>query len=117
MRNFPFVIEPLQPLAYCRPDSGTLDAMKIRKVIIVINRGKQHAKKTERTLKKVLDGCNVRQEWLDAVPPGRHTMASLRNVPPLSADLVIACGGDGTLLQTAHRFKGSGIPILGIYLG
>jgi len=27
---------------------------------------------------------------------------------------VIACGGDGTLLQAAHRFRGSGIPLLGI---
>ena len=33
------------------------------------------------------------------------------------ADLIIACGGDGTLLQTAHRFRGSGIPILGINIG
>jgi NAD+ kinase len=91
--------------------------MKIRKVIIVINRGKQHAQKTAQTLKKVLDASKVRQQWLDAVPPGRHTIASLRKVPRLSADLVIACGGDGTLLQTAHRFKGSGIPILGINIG
>ncbi len=35
----------------------------------------------------------------------------------LDADLVIACGGDGTLLQTAHRIRGSGIPILGINIG
>jgi NAD+ kinase len=33
------------------------------------------------------------------------------------ADLIIACGGDGTLLQTAHRFRGSEIPILGINIG
>jgi NAD+ kinase len=91
--------------------------MRITKVIIVINRGKQHAKQTAQTLKKVLDACKVRQQWLDAVPPGRHTIESLRSVPRLAADLVIACGGDGTLLQTAHRFKGSGIPILGINIG
>jgi NAD+ kinase len=35
----------------------------------------------------------------------------------VKADLVIACGGDGTLLQAAHRFRGSGIPILGINIG
>ena len=91
--------------------------MKIRKVIVVINRGKPHAKKTAQTLAKGLDACKVQHQWLDAVPPGRHTIASLRNTPRLSADLVIACGGDGTLLQTAHRFKGSGIPILGINIG
>jgi NAD+ kinase len=33
------------------------------------------------------------------------------------ADLVIAVGGDGTLLQAAHRFRGSGVPILGINIG
>ena len=91
--------------------------MRIRKVIIVINRGKRHAKKTEQTLKKVLTACKVHQQWLDAASPGRHTIASLENAPALSADLVMACGGDGTLLQTAHRFKGSGIPILGINIG
>jgi NAD+ kinase len=32
-------------------------------------------------------------------------------------DLVIAVGGDGTLLQAAHRFRRSGVPILGINIG
>jgi NAD+ kinase len=41
-------------------------------------------------------------------------LPDLRN---LKADLVIACGGDGTLLQAAHRFRGSGVPILGINIG
>jgi NAD+ kinase len=91
--------------------------MRISKVIIVINRGKGHAKQTARTLRKVLDACKVRQEWLDALPPGHHAFAAAHGHPPLKADLVIACGGDGTLLQTAHRFKGSGIPILGINIG
>lgn len=30
---------------------------------------------------------------------------------------MIAVGGDGTLLQAAHRFRGSGMPILGINIG
>ncbi len=91
--------------------------MRIKKVIVVINRSKQHAKKTASTLKKALDACDVQQEWLDALPPGRHALTSLESAPPLSADLVMACGGDGTLLQTAHRFRDSGIPILGINIG
>jgi NAD+ kinase len=32
-------------------------------------------------------------------------------------DMVIAVGGDGTLLQAARRFRGSGVPILGINIG
>src|SRR6266851_675097 len=91
--------------------------MKISKVIIVINEGKQHAKKTAQTLKEVLDRCKVRQEWIDAIPPGPDIYKSIHSAPARSADLIIACGGDGTLLQTAHRFKGSGIPILGINIG
>lgn len=33
------------------------------------------------------------------------------------ADLIIACGGDGTIIEAAHRSKGSGIPIAGINAG
>lgn len=91
--------------------------MRISKVIIVINRGKEHARQTARTLKEVLDRSQVQQQWLDALPPGKNAYNALRPPETCSADLVIACGGDGTLLQTAHRFKGSGIPILGINIG
>jgi len=31
--------------------------------------------------------------------------------------MVIAVGGDGTLLQAAHRFRGSNVPILGVNIG
>ena len=91
--------------------------MKISKVIVVINPGKPHAKQTARTLKEVFDRCHIQQQWLNAIAPGKHIYGRLRRGPTHSADLVIACGGDGTLLQTAHRFKGSGIPILGINIG
>jgi len=91
--------------------------MKITKVIIVINQGKRHAKKTARTLKEILDRARVRQQWLDVIPRTKKTYQSLRPGPARAADLIIACGGDGTLLQTAHRFRGSGIPILGINIG
>jgi NAD+ kinase len=92
--------------------------MKISKVIIVINQGKQHAKKTARTLKEILDRAKVRQQWLDVIPRGKKTYESLHHHGSArAADLIIACGGDGTLLQTAHRFRGSGVPILGINIG
>ncbi len=91
--------------------------MKISKVIVVINRAKGHAQQTARTLKEVLTRCKVKQQWLDALPRGKHAYARLRRPEACEADLVIACGGDGTLLQTAHRFRGSGIPILGINIG
>src|SRR5204863_8297674 len=49
--------------------------------------------------------------------PQKHSQRSRSDLHDGSADLVIAVGGDGTLLQAAHRFRGSGLPILGINIG
>lgn len=91
--------------------------MKISKVIIVINQGKAHARNTARILKGVLDSEKVSQQWLESLPPEKNLRLKVTKSPGCSADLILACGGDGTLLQTAHRFRGSGIPILGINIG
>lgn len=91
--------------------------MKITKVIIVINQTKPHARQTDAALKAVLDQKRVRQKWIETLPPQRNLYRKLADLRDLKADLVIACGGDGTLLQAAHRFRGSGIPILGINIG
>lgn len=91
--------------------------MKINKVVILINPTKGHAKQTAAALKAVLDRERVRQQWVDTLPPQRHLYRRLEDLRDLKPDLVIACGGDGTLLQAAHRFRGSGIPILGINIG
>ena len=91
--------------------------MKINKVVIVINRSKSHAKQTASALKAVLDRGRVKQEWVETLPPQRNLYRRLADLKDKQADLVIACGGDGTLLQAAHRFRGTGIPILGINIG
>lgn len=39
------------------------------------------------------------------------------NAPPASADIVVALGGDGLMLQTLHRFLGTGKPIYGMNRG
>src|ERR1051325_8106335 len=91
--------------------------MKISKVIIVINESKPHAPNTARELQRVLSAENVEQEWIPTLVPSRDIYPKLNDMRGKTADLVIACGGDGTLLQTAHRFRGSGIPILGINIG
>ena len=91
--------------------------MNISKVVIVINQTKPHAKQTGAALKAVLDHERVQQKWVDTLPPQRNLYRHLADLCNLRADLVIACGGDGTLLQAAHRFRGSGIPILGINIG
>ena len=91
--------------------------MKINKVVIIINHSKSHAKQTASELKAVLDRERVKQEWIETLPPQRNLYRRLADLRDKKADLVIACGGDGTLLQAAHRFRGTGIPILGINIG
>ncbi|MEX0841445.1 MAG: NAD kinase [Xanthobacteraceae bacterium] len=39
------------------------------------------------------------------------------NVDPQAADVVVALGGDGLMLQTLHRFMDSGKPIYGMHRG
>ena len=91
--------------------------MKISKVVILINQTKGHAKQTAAALKAVLDRERVAQRWVETLPPQRNLYRRLADLRNLQPDLVIACGGDGTLLQAAHRFRGSGVPILGINIG
>src|SRR5688572_19646048 len=48
----------------------------------------------------------------------RETLARrYGNVDPDSADVVVALGGDGLMLQTLHRFMQSGKPIYGMHRG
>src|SRR5690348_5008891 len=91
--------------------------MKISKVVILINQTKGHAKQTAAALRAVLDRERVAQQWVETLPSQRNLYRRLGDLRDLKPDLVIACGGDGTLLQAAHRFRGSGIPILGINIG
>ncbi len=44
-------------------------------------------------------------------------VAKYGNVPPKSADVIVALGGDGLMLQTLHAFMGSGKPIYGMHRG
>jgi NAD+ kinase len=39
------------------------------------------------------------------------------NVPPEQADVIVALGGDGFMLQTLHRFMSAGKPIYGMHRG
>jgi NAD+ kinase len=91
--------------------------MRVSRVVIVLNPAKGHARRTAETLKQILDSHGVAHDWHEAIPPERIAFRRLNDLRETSADLIIACGGDGTLLQTAHRARGSGVPILGINIG
>ena len=91
--------------------------MRVRKVTIILNPAKGHARRTAEMLKAIFDAHRVRHEFRDALPPEKIVERRLNDLRDSAADLFIACGGDGTLLQTAHRARGSGVPILGINIG
>jgi NAD+ kinase len=56
-----------------------------------------------------------------ASPEAQRAAKTLRrkhgHVPPASADVVVALGGDGLMLQTLHRMIGRSTPIYGMNLG
>lgn len=91
--------------------------MRVARVVIVINQVKSHARRTADALKTLLNRHGVKQDWRAVFPPSTHLFAKLKDLRSTDADLIIACGGDGTLLQTAHRSRGSGVPIVGINIG
>ena len=47
----------------------------------------------------------------------RSLSARYGQADPDAADVVVALGGDGFMLQTLHRFEGSGKPIYGMHRG
>jgi NAD+ kinase len=91
--------------------------VKIGKVLVVINRVKDGAESVARQLKEILDREKIAQEWVETLPASRATSKRLNDLRDCRADLALVCGGDGTMLQTAHRLKGSGVPLLGINIG
>jgi NAD+ kinase len=56
-----------------------------------------------------------------ATPDAQEAAADLRrtygHTAPEQADAIVALGGDGLMLQTLHRFMGSGTPIYGMNKG
>jgi NAD+ kinase len=56
-----------------------------------------------------------------ATPDAQQSAADLRNAygdaAPDQADAIVALGGDGLMLQTLHRFMGTGKPIYGMNKG
>jgi NAD+ kinase len=55
------------------------------------------------------------------VPQAQAALADLRGrygvTPPEHADVIVALGGDGFMLETLHRFIDRGVPIYGMHRG
>ena len=54
--------------------------MKIRKVVILINQTKGHARQTGAALKAVLDREGVSQRWIETLPPQRNLAFEIRSI-------------------------------------
>jgi NAD+ kinase len=53
----------------------------------------------------------------EAIKAGSALRTRYGSVEPENADIIIALGGDGLMLQTLHRLMGSGTPIYGMNRG
>ena len=59
----------------------------------------------------------VTSETAEAREAGARLVASYGETAPGDADVIVALGGDGLMLQTLHRFMGTGKPIYGMNRG
>ncbi len=59
----------------------------------------------------------VASEAPDAVDARAALIARYGSATPEEADIVVALGGDGFMLQTLHRFRDTSIPIYGMNRG
>jgi len=59
----------------------------------------------------------VASEMREAIQARRALAARYGDTPPDRADVIVALGGDGQMLQTMHRYLNSKIPIYGMNRG
>jgi len=59
----------------------------------------------------------VASQTPEAVQARQALMARYPNTEPEEADVIVALGGDGLMLQTLHKFMKSGKPIYGMHRG
>lgn len=59
----------------------------------------------------------VASEMKEAEAARRELVARYGETPPEQADVIVALGGDGLMLQTMHRYLNSRIPIYGMNRG
>lgn len=59
----------------------------------------------------------IASDTVEAQAARKQLAAAYKAVPPKRADVIVALGGDGFMLQTLHKFMNTGKPIYGINCG
>ncbi|MEM6600604.1 MAG: NAD(+)/NADH kinase [Verrucomicrobiota bacterium] len=90
---------------------------KIRQLSVLVNPAKSGVQLLVSDLKKLFREQGIRVRWLKDRKSSYESTRRLAPVYTQGDDLIIAIGGDGTLLQAARRNQGKKIPILGINAG
>ncbi|GBE05553.1 MAG TPA: NAD(+)/NADH kinase [Nitrospirae bacterium] len=89
----------------------------MKKIGIIVKKGVPEAISTVRDLLSMLD----RKEFRVFVEDEAASILKIKGYPrqqiPSKSDVIIAFGGDGTLLSVARLVGNKGIPILGVNLG
>lgn len=96
----------------------------VRSVVLVVHTGRPHSTAHARTLARDLSkaGLQVRVAVEEAVAldlPDLPGVVPATDGPDAAAgaEVVLALGGDGTLLRAAELARPAGVPLLGINLG
>jgi NAD+ kinase len=91
----------------------------MKRIGVIANCGKPHAASVLRRL-----GAKARQSELELVVACRETAALLPDIKPVTEkvltdriEVLLALGGDGTMLRAARALLGKDIPVLGVNLG
>lgn len=69
---------------------------------------------TRRRMERIAFVCSARPEAREAMLQLRHRYGS---VPEDSADVIVALGGDGLMLETLRRHMADGVPVFGLNRG
>jgi NAD+ kinase len=81
-------------------------------ITLLINPSKAHTKKAAKLLGNCFQSLHIPFTVVETQPSHEK-----RSTLPKDSDLILACGGDGTVLEAAHRNPNPKTPIAGINLG
>jgi len=84
---------------------------KLKRLVVLQNIARDFARKTAKVI-----ATKAREQKIEVIE--LESFGGPIKTPDIfAADMIIACGGDGTIIEAAHRSRGSNIPIAGVNAG